>query len=389
MCEIFVLDCPVCQTEKRSNVKPGGELQPLDIPARKWDHVAIDFITGMPACEGKDTILTVVDKATKMCHFIPCAETVSARDVARLYWMNVGKLHGIPQVLISDRDPRFTGKFWRELWRLLGTDLRMGSGYHPESSGQVEKFNQLLEQTLRCTIHQVAKTRPWVDLLPVIEFAVNSTPNRTTGYTGFYLNYGFHPLHPLQLLDSPEHTNVESVVSFTSRLQGDFTVAKEQLHRAQQQMKQMADQHRRAVDYAEGDQVLLRYKEFAISKLAQENYEGVSVGPFTIEQKIGKVAYKLQLPTKPGLFILSSIHHCCVPGDHHNGVAPWTPLLILQCTSIRSQPFYEVDKNFKVEKDTRWAVAVMKEYLVTWKGYPLEDSSVDSQSQLAGIPKCW
>ena len=108
----------------------------------------------------------------------------------------------------------------------------MGSGYHPESPCQAEKFNQLLEQTLRCTIHQVAKTRPWVDLLPVIEFAVNSAPNWTTGYTGFYLNYGFHPLHPLQLLDSPEQTNVESVVSLTSRLQGDFMVAKEQLYRA-------------------------------------------------------------------------------------------------------------------------------------------------------------
>ena len=116
----------------------------------------------------------------------------------------------------------------------------------------------------------MARTRPWVDLLPVIEFAVNSTPNRMTGYTGFYLNYGFHPLHPLQLLDSPEHTNVESVVSFTSRLQGDFTVAKEQLHRAQQQMKQMADQHRRAVDYAEGDQVLLNTRYFEISKLPKK-----------------------------------------------------------------------------------------------------------------------
>ena len=87
----------------------------------------------------------------------------------------------------------------------------------------------------------MAKIRPGIDLLPVIEFAVNSTPNRTTGYTGFYLNYGFHSLHPLQLLYSPEQTNVESVVSFTSRLQGYFMVAKEQLHRAQQQMKQVAD----------------------------------------------------------------------------------------------------------------------------------------------------
>ena len=173
----------MCQAEKGSNLKPGGELQPLEIAARKWDHVAIDFIIGMPTCEDKGTILTIIDKATKMCHFIPCTEIVSAKDVERLYWLHVGKLNGIPQVIISDRDPRFTLKFWRELWRLLGTELRMGSGYYPESSGQVEKFNQLLEQTSRCTTHQVAKTRPWVDLLPVIEFAVNSTSNRRTGYT--------------------------------------------------------------------------------------------------------------------------------------------------------------------------------------------------------------
>ena len=75
----------MCQAEKGSNLKSGGELQPLEIPAKKWDHVAIDFITGMPECDGKDTILTVVDKATKMFHFIPCVETVSTRDVARLY----------------------------------------------------------------------------------------------------------------------------------------------------------------------------------------------------------------------------------------------------------------------------------------------------------------
>ena len=108
----------------------------------------------------------------------------------------------------------------------------MVSGYHLESLGQVEKFNQLLEQTLRCTLHQLVAARHWVDLLPVIEFAVNSTPNRTTRYTGFYLNYGFQPLHPLQLLDSSPQTNMEGVMRFTSRLQNDFEAAKAQLHRA-------------------------------------------------------------------------------------------------------------------------------------------------------------
>ena len=112
----FVLDCPICQVEKGTNLKPGGQLQPLELPVRKWDHVAIDFIVGMPKQEGFDTICTVVDKATKMCHFLPCSESITAKEVAVLYWRHVGKLHGIPSVIISDRDPRFTGKFWRELW---------------------------------------------------------------------------------------------------------------------------------------------------------------------------------------------------------------------------------------------------------------------------------
>ena len=174
--------------------------------------------------------------------------------------------------------------------------MRMGSRYHPESSSQVERFNQLLEQTLRCTVHQMAETRKWVDLLLVIEFAINNTPNRTTGYTAFYLNYGFHPLHPLQLFNSPGETKNEFVVSFTSKLQGDFRAAMEQLHKAQEQMKKHADQHCRAVDYANGDAVLLntRYLRF---KNRPRKLQRRFVGPFPIKKKISSVAYELDLPT--------------------------------------------------------------------------------------------
>ena len=144
----FVLDCPVCQIEKGSHSKLVGQLLPLELPVRKWDHIALDFVVGMPVPDGLDTTCTIVDKATKMCHFVPCSESIFAKGVAQLYWQHVGKLHGIPSIIISDLDPRFTNRFWIELWRLLGTNLCMGSGYHPESSGQVEEMNQLLEQTL-------------------------------------------------------------------------------------------------------------------------------------------------------------------------------------------------------------------------------------------------
>ena len=107
----FVLDCPVCQIEKDSHVKSGGQLQPLELPMRKWDHVVLDFVVGMPKQEGFDKILIVVDKATKMCHFLRCSESIFAKEVATLYWCRVGKLHGIPNIIILDRGPHFTRKF--------------------------------------------------------------------------------------------------------------------------------------------------------------------------------------------------------------------------------------------------------------------------------------
>ena len=86
----FVLDCPVCQVEKGSHLKPAGKLLPLELPVRKWDHVVIDFVVGIPVQDGMDTSCSVVDKVTKMCHFIPCTEKISARQVAQLYCRHVG-----------------------------------------------------------------------------------------------------------------------------------------------------------------------------------------------------------------------------------------------------------------------------------------------------------
>ena len=211
----FVLSCPICQTEKGSHQAPAGQLVPLEIPVKKWDHIVIDFVTCLPEDNGYNAVMTVVDKATKMVYFLPCTNTITAKESAQLFWSKVGCIHGIPSVIISDRDVRFTSRFWRELWRTLGTSLHMGTAYHPQSSGQVERYNQVLGQLLRCTLHQVGDGAHWTKLLPTIQFATNSSPNRSTGYTPFFLNFGQHPTSPLQRLDSTISTKTEAVNSFS------------------------------------------------------------------------------------------------------------------------------------------------------------------------------
>ena len=106
-------------------------------------------------------------------------------------------------------------------------------------------------------MHQLGDACNWLDVLPIVEFAVNNTPNRTTGYSAFYSNYGYHPLHPLQLLHAPEDTNIEAVNQFTSRMHKDFDVALQQLNRARNQITHQIDSQWRAMEYQEGDQVLL------------------------------------------------------------------------------------------------------------------------------------
>ena len=364
-----MLDCPVCQVEKGSHLKPSGKLMPLDLPQRKWDHVAIDFIVGMPLQQGCDTILTVVDKATKMCHFIACSEKISAKEVAKLFWHHVGRLHGIPSVVISDRDVRFTSRFWRELWRVLGTDLRMGSGFHPESSGQIERFNQLLEQTLRCTVHQMGEGRNWVEMLPVIEFSVNNAPNRTTGYSAFFLNYGYHPLHPLQLLHAPEDSYNESVVRFVSRLQADFDRAQRQLTRARDQMIQQEDPNRREVEYKVGDQVLLSTKHIRFRNCPQK-LQRRFVGPFAIVKKISRAAYELRLPDS---WSMHPVFHISLLKPWRE--SEWSSPVDLQPDDIEpaAKPTYEVERLLRWRR-VQVGRKKTREFLVTWHGYLLEEA---------------
>ncbi|GJP62491.1 hypothetical protein CLOP_g19546 [Closterium sp. NIES-67] len=174
----FVTSCTTCQWMKSSKQKKAGLLQPLPIPEQPWQVVSLDFITGLPTTtSGHDAILVVIDKFSKMGHFIPKHMTTRTEETAQLFVRYIISQHGIPTTLISDRDPKFTSKFWKELMSLLGTKLAMSSAYHPQTNRQTERLNQIVEQLLRTDCKdEISK---WDLHLPVREFAYNNAIHAT------------------------------------------------------------------------------------------------------------------------------------------------------------------------------------------------------------------
>jgi hypothetical protein len=127
--------CVVCQRYKSEHLHPAGLLLPLLVPQGVWTDVALDFVEALPRVRGKPVILTVVDRFSKYCHFIPLAHPYSAESVAQAFFTDIIRLHGAPQSMVSDRDPIFTSTFWRKLMRLMGTKLHMTTTFHPQLDG--------------------------------------------------------------------------------------------------------------------------------------------------------------------------------------------------------------------------------------------------------------
>ena len=161
----YISRCTVCQQAKSEHIRTPGLLQPLPIPEKAWDIISLDFIEGLPKSARYDTILVIIDKFTKYGHFLPLSHPYTAASVAQLFVDNIYKLHGLPKVIISDRDKIFTSTFWQQLFKLTDTTLNMSSSYHPQTDGQIEHLNQCLETYLRCMTQACpTKWSRWISL---------------------------------------------------------------------------------------------------------------------------------------------------------------------------------------------------------------------------------
>jgi transposase InsO family protein len=157
-----------------------------------FETVAIDFITKLPPSQGYDSILTVTDHdCSKATIFIPCVEEISGEETVAAYAKHVFARYGLPSKIISDRDPRFTSKFTRELCKLLGIQQNISTAYHPRTDGQSGCTNQWLEQYLRFWVNE--RQDDWAQYLPLTEFAHNNWTNESTCESPFHILMGYHP----------------------------------------------------------------------------------------------------------------------------------------------------------------------------------------------------
>ena len=170
----YIQSCDICQRNKGSNVAPAGLLQLLDTPTTKWEQITMDFIVQLPPTkQGYDAIFVIVDRLIKRAHFIPIHTSATAPEIAKLFLNVIFKDHGLPRIIVSDRDAKFTSKFWQQLFKELGTTLSMSTSFHPQTDGQTERTNRTLEEMLRSYVNY--KQDNWDEYLPLAEFAYNNS----------------------------------------------------------------------------------------------------------------------------------------------------------------------------------------------------------------------
>lgn len=313
----FVQTCDICQRAKSEHVKLPGLLQPLEVPDHAWQIISMDFIERLPLSASCNVILVIVDKFSKFAHFLALRHPYTALSVAQLFMDQVHCIHGLPCAIISDRDRVFTSALWKELFRRAGTQLRMSSSYHPQTDGQTERVNQCLKTFLRCFVHTCP--RQWKHWLGLAQFWYNSSYHSAIAMTPFEALFGHKPSYfglSIASVDAPD-----SLAAWLTYRNNMSALIHHHLLRAQQRMKHQADLHRSERSFAVGDWVFLKlqpYVQQSIMTRANRKLSFKFYGPFQIVQRVGSVAYKLNLP------VTSLIH----PVVHvsHNSRKHWLQL---------------------------------------------------------------
>ncbi|CAL2259851.1 unnamed protein product [Prunus armeniaca] len=297
----YIRGCVLCNTSKPSNRKLGLYL-PLPVPTRPWESISMDFLGGLPKTKsGNDYLFVVVDRFSKMVILIPCKKTVTGEGAAKLFFQYVWKHFGLPTSIISDRDSRFLGHFWRSLWGMMDTRLKRSTAFHPQTDGKTEVVNRTMVHLLRGYNSKHPKT--WDESLPYLQFAFNRAIHGSTLKSPFEVCLGYLPQSPFDLAftmsDQPlcgkeeeEHIRAHK---FLERVRKIHTEVEAQLKRSQQRYKARHDKHRVPCNFKEGDLVWLHLGKERLTGEGKK-LKPIRYGPFKIIKQISDNAFQLELP---------------------------------------------------------------------------------------------
>lgn len=290
--------CVTCHMAK-SSFKPGA-YTPLPTPNGPWMDVSMDFIVALPRTQrGKDAIMVVVDRFSKMAHFVACHKTDNASNVADLYFREIVRLHGVPKTIVSDRDSKFLSYFWNTLWRKLGTKLLFSTSHHPQTDGQTEVTNRTLGTLLRGLVNKTQKD--WDLKLAHAEFAYNRSPTYATNHSPFEVVYGVNPYLPLDLMAMPKeelvHPDAEAKLKSMMKLHEQV---RERIKAVNEVYKQRSKNNKPKL-FNEGDLVWVHLRKERFPSKRKNKLMPRADGPFKVISKINDNAYKIDLPGEYGV----------------------------------------------------------------------------------------
>lgn len=353
-----------------------GKLHPLDIPQMKWEFISMDFVIGLPSTQGGyNSIMVVVDMLTKVSHLIPVKTTYSASDIARIFVKEIFRLHGLPKRIISDRDAKFTSKFWTSLFQAIGTQLCFSTAYHPQTDGQTERVNQVIEDILRAYCSR--EPTKWIQFLPLVEFSYNSSYQQSIGMTPFCALYGQECLSPRNFSDPT--MRVEASRRMIEEMENQTKAIRKDIQAAQDRQKHYADEKRSDRTFSIGDKVFLRVRPKR-SNLSLGKYKKLSpryCGPYEIVKRIGTHAYKLNLPTHlkvHDVFHISLLKPYIPSPDH---VLNDDQIVMPTQNVLELQP----EKILETRERTLRNRSI-REHLIQWQDFPLEDATWEDETSL-------
>jgi deoxyuridine 5'-triphosphate nucleotidohydrolase len=377
----YVSTCDTCQRNKSPRHARYGLLQPLELPYSPWISVSVDFIVALPLSEDYTQIMVVVDRFTKMAHFIALREDATTKDCAQAFLKEVWKLHGIPDEIISDRDSKWTSEFWKGLCLSLDIKRKMSTAFHPQTDGQSERVNQTLETYLRTYINYDQDN--WYSLLPLAEFAYNNSTTSATKVSPFYANYGYHPKSNWP--STSEGKNPSSEL-YSHWMKAVHDKARTTLEETRNSMSKYYDQNKLPTpNYKEGELVMLNAKNIRTKrpskKLAPKLY-----GPFKILKRIGSHAYQLQLQQR---WRIHDVFHVSLLEPYRANSLAGRPQERPEPEEIEGQSEWEVETilQSEIRKTSRKVKGRNKTfrslfYLVKWKGYPNDECTWEPGAHL-------